>query len=430
MHLTYRRTCRVCGSAALTPVIDLGSQHIQGVFAKPGEPLPPQRTVPLTLVRCDPQQDEHACGLLQTSLTVPPEILYFRYWYRSGINTTMREHLAGIAAEVRAVFPQDDAGVLDIGCNDGTLLRALPPEWRRVGIDPSDALLEVPEDITTVRDTFPSAALHGTFDAVIAIAMFYDLEDPVAFASAVHEHLAPQGLFVFEQAYMPAMLQNNSFDTICHEHLEYYSLAVIETVLREAALKVVRVQQNDSNGGSLRVWAAPEKATKWDRDEWRASVGELRRREFDLGLDTDQPYLGFQRRIEFQRDRLAQIVQNGRAAGKRIHVYGASTKGNTILQFAGLDARHIEYAADRNPDKWGARTVGSDIPIVSEEDSRAMRPDFYLVLPWHFRKEFLVREAETMRRGTALIFPLPELEVVRGTIAAEEAESGAPVAVR
>lgn len=416
MHLTYRKTCRSCESAALTPVISLGEQHIQGVFSKPGEELPPLRKVPLSLLRCDPTQDERACGLLQTSVSVPPAILYYRYWYRSGTNRTMTDHLRGIASEVITLMDGKTASVLDIGSNDGTLLDCYPTSWSRMGIDPSDAILNTGPGILTVRETFPSPMLKNLkFNAVTAVAMFYDLENPVAFASAVKDVLAKDGIFVFEQSYMPSMLRQLSYDTICHEHLEYYSLATIEGVLRRAGLKVIRVELNDSNGGSIRCFATHEESTAF-RGVYQDGIDAMRRAEFDLRLDTPAPYADFQARMERHRDALRQKILEIKRQHQTIHVYGASTKGNTILQFCGLDYTVIDMAADRNPDKHGARTIGSDIPIVSEAESRAMRPDYYLVLPWHFRKEFLEREEEMLASGTKMIFPLPTIEVVARTL--------------
>lgn len=416
MNLTYRRTCRSCGSPALKKVIDLGEQHIQGVFAKPGEELPPMRKVPLALMRCDPTQDEKACGLLQTSVSVPPDILYFRYWYRSGTNQTMTDHLRGIADEVVQVIDKPRGMVLDIGSNDGTLLHCYPSGYQRYGIDPSDAVLATGPGITVIRETFPSPALAGLhFDAVTAVAMFYDLEDPVAFARSVRDVLAPNGIFVFEQSYMPLMLSNRSYDTICHEHLEYYSLATIERVLRAADLKVIRMELNDSNGGSIRCFATHASSTAYHR-LYQDDIDRRRRLEFDLALDTDAPYANFQDQVNHHRDDLQHLVWGIKREHKSIHVYGASTKGNTILQFCGLTSTHIDYAADRNPDKHGARTIGSDIAIISEAESRAMRPDYYLVLPWHFRREFVEREEETLRNGTKLIFPLPRIEVVEAAL--------------
>ena len=255
---------------------------------------------------------------------------------------------------------------------------------------------------------------HGKpFDVVTSIAMFYDLEDPVAFVRSVKRALAPDGIWIFEMSYMPTMLKMNSYDTICHEHLEYYSLAVLETILGRAGMKVVRVGMNDINGGSIRCYATHAESFRFASKEWGRTLEALRQEEFDLELDTDRPYRNFQERINVHRHELTTLLRRLKADGKRIHIYGASTKGNTILQWCGIDRFIVDYAADRNPDKHGARTVGTDIPIIGEEESRAMKPDYYLVLPWHFKPEFLERERDAIARGTAFIFPLPTIEVVK-----------------
>lgn len=417
MHLTYRQTCRACGSAALTKVIDLGEQFIQGSFIKEGYEAPPLRRIPLQLVRCDPTRDQAACGLLQTSVTVPPEILYSTYWYRSGTNRTMRDHLRGIADAAISLTARKSGAALDIGCNDGTLLACYPPSIKKFGIDPSNAIEAIAKDAVVVQDSFPSpeliAKMGGTrFDIITSIAMFYDLEDPVAFVQGIHDALAPDGLWIFEMSYMPSMLRTSSYDTICHEHLEYYSLAVIESVLAQAGMKLFGASLNDINGGSIRCFATHAANFKFKQQELAVDLGTLRRLEFDLALDTDAPYKDFQSKVDSHKDELTKFIKELKRSGKRVHIYGASTKGNVILQFCGIDNSLIEYAADRNPDKWGARTLGTDIPIISEDESRAMRPDYYLVLPWHFRTEFLEREKATLEGGTKFIFPLPELEVI------------------
>lgn len=417
MHLIHRKTCRVCGSPHMTRVIDLGTQFLQGSFVKEGKELPSSRRIPMSLVRCDPTRDEKACGLLQMEHSVPPEILYSAYWYRSGTNDTMREHLCGIARATTEIVKTERARVLDIGCNDGTLLSCYPSPFRKYGIDPSDVAQTVGGDVTIVQDTFPSGELVGVLgdqavDIITSIAMFYDLEDPIGFARAIKPLLAPHGIWVLEMSYMPAMLRMNSYDTICHEHLEYYSLSVIEYILRQAGLKLFNVSLNDINGGSLRCYASHDDNYAYKSDEYITNIKMLRQQEFDLELDTDKPYRNFQDRINVHCSELSSLIRGLKKEGKRIHVYGASTKGNTILQWCGIDHRSIEVAAERNPDKYGARTLGTDIPIVSEAESRAMRPDYYLVLPWHFMGEFLKREDEMRRSGVKFIFPLPTIQVM------------------
>jgi hypothetical protein len=417
MHLIFRKTCRVCGSPSLTPVISLGEQHLQGSFIKPGRGTPPMRKIRCNLVRCDPMRDEHACGLLQMEQSVPPEVLYSAYWYRSGTNQTMRTHLKGIVDDACQMVGSTSGIVLDIGCNDGTLLKNYSANCRKYGVDPSDVAREVGGDITIIQDIFPSSELvrklnGGKCDIVTSIAMFYDLEDPVGFSRSIRDLLAPEGIWIFEMSYMPSMLQMNSYDTICHEHLEYYSLAVVENVMRRSGLKIVRANLNPINGGSLRCHATHVGNFKFKNVEWNNEIRHLRQEEFDMELDTDKPYKNFQDRINVHREKLTGLLKTLRKDGKRIHIYGASTKGNTILQWCGIDHRLIDCAGERNSDKYGARTLGTDIPIVSEEESRAMKPDYYLVLPWHFADEFIDREKETLKNGVQMIFPLPDIRIV------------------
>lgn len=417
MHPRYRQTCRVCGSAHLKPLIDLGDQFLQGSFLKPGVLRPPMRKLPTQLVRCDVTADERACGLLQLAHTFPPEILYANYWYRSGTNATMRNHLKGIVEGAVRHAGKGPLTVLDIGCNDGTLLSNYPAGTRRYGVDPSDIALEIGKDVTVVNTVFPSEQARKVlpaqgFDVVTSIAMFYDLEDPCEFARAIASLLKPDGIWIFEMSYLPLMLLQNSFDTICHEHLEYYSLSVLEHIARKANLRLFRVEVNDINGGSIRCYACHADSAVTGSAEDRAFLHTLRIREFEMELDTDKPYVEFQARIEARRRACQELLFDIRSRGQRVHIYGASTKGNVLLQWYGINRLTVECAAERNPGKIGAHTLGTNIPIISEEQSRAQRPDYYLVLPWHFRREFLEREQATIRAGTRMIFPLPDLTVV------------------
>ena len=418
MHLTFRKSCRVCGSKALTPVINLGDQYLQGSFLKPGKEIPPLRKIPLSLVRCDPTKDEKACGLLQMEHTVPPEVLYSAYWYRSGTNKTMKDHLKGIVEEAVTILDKSSGSVLDIGCNDGTLLGYYPKKFNKYGVDPSDVAQEIDKKIATViQDIFPSNELLNCLqeikmDIITSIAMFYDLEDPIAFARGIKNILAPEGIWIFEMSYMPMMLKMTSYDTICHEHLEFYSLAVIENIVKQSGMEVFNVTLNDINGGSLRCYATHVANFRYKNEKYIQNIRAMHQAEFDLELDTDKPYKNFQDRINVHREELITLLRKLKMEGKKIHIYGASTKGNTILQWCGIDNRIIDCAAERNPDKYGASTLGTNIPIISEAESRALKPDYYLVLPWHFKDEFIEREREILERGTRLIFPLPKIEIV------------------
>jgi SAM-dependent methyltransferase len=417
MHIKHKKQCRVCGNPVLAPVIDLGEQYLQGSFVKPGTQTPPRRRLPTQLVRCDVSASENACGLLQMAHTIPPEILYANYWYRSGTNQTMRSHLKEIVDSAKELVGSNVRRVLDIGCNDGTLLANYGDEVERWGFDPSDIAMEIKPPVNVVSTVFPSSQGRARlgdrkFDVVTSIAMFYDLEDPIEFARNIKAVLSDKGVWVFEMSYMPLMLKMNSFDTVCHEHLEYYSLTVLQTIAAAAGLRIFRVSLNEINGGSIRCYACHEDCIEYDRHEFAAYMRKLQVMEFEMQLDTDVPYRTFQSRIDALRDAITQMMEEIRLRGETVHVYGASTKGNVLLQWYNIDNFKIEYASDRNPQKDGAMTLGTNIKIISEEKSRAMKPDYYLVLPWHFRREFLEREAETIRAGTKMIFPLPEITVV------------------
>lgn len=402
-------------------MLSLGEQYIAGAFAEPGGEQPVSRRIPLELVRCDMTRNEEGCGLVQLRHTVPGAILYGSYWYRSGVNQTMTRNLHEIAAQAEEMVELHPGDlVIDIGCNDGTLLDGYrTPSLKYLGFDPSDvSRYAVHKGYDVVRDFYSFEQLRERYvdrkaRIITSIAMFYDLEYPCEFVTEVARALADNGVWVIELHYLPSMLDMNQFDAIVHEHLEYYSLAVLERLLREAGLRVVRAELNGINGGSVRLFI--RRATHFSpSDEDAELLQRLRVREFEMALDAPAPYERFARAAEQVRDGLAATCHRLVEEGKTIHVYGASTKGNTILQYAGIDRTLVPYAADRNPDKHGSETIGTGIPIISEESSREMRPDYYLVLPWHFLDEFLDREREFLDRGGQFIVPMPEVAIVPG----------------
>jgi len=417
--LTTRTTCRICDSPKLTPVLSLGDQYIAGAFADPDGGQPVARRIPLELVRCDMTRNQEGCGLIQLRHTVPGAILYQSYWYRSGVNQTMTRNLHEIATQAEELVELHPGDlVIDIGCNDGTLLDGYETKGLRyLGFDPSDvARYAIAKGYDVVNDFYSVQALRRRrpdqkAKAITSIAMFYDLEYPRTFVADVAEALAEQGIWVIELHYLPMMLEANAFDAIVHEHLEYYSLAVIERLLGEEGLDVVSAELNDMNGGSIRLFIGHSGQHQRTPAQLEA-LTTLRVEEFELALDSPEPYEAFRLGAERVRDELVALCAKLHGEGKKIHVYGASTKGNTILQYAGIGTNYVEAAADRNPDKWGSETIGTKIPIVSEEDSRAMSPDYYLALPWHFLDEFLEREQEFLARGGQFIVPLPEVRLV------------------
>jgi hypothetical protein len=286
---------------------------------------------------------------------------------------------------------------------------------QRIGIDPTGAkfLQFYSSDIRLVCDFFS----QRNFEAVAAdkarivtsIAMFYDLADPVDFARQIAAILAEDGIWHFEQSYMPSMLRTKSYDTICHEHLEYYSIAVVKKVLEAAGLKILDVQMNSVNGGSFAVTAA-RKTSRYRADS--PMICWLLEQEQRLGLDTPRPFREFEDHVFRHREDLRRLIRALVHDGKRIVGYGASTKGNVLLQFCGLGPDEIPVIADVNPDKFGCVTPGTHIPIVSEEEARALDPDFFLVLPWHFKSGIVERERDFLENGGKMIFPFPEIEIV------------------
>ncbi|EAQ36381.1 NDP-hexose 3-C-methyltransferase TylCIII [Nitrobacter sp. Nb-311A] len=402
--------CRICGSSDLHAAIDLGLQALTGRFPAAEEPPPPK--APLQLVRCD------ECGLTQLRHSVRvSEMFGDNYGYRSGTNATMRNHLGQIANAVasRAAIVSGDV-VLDIGCNDGTLLKSYPmPDLVRAGIDPIARSFanQYPGEFRIHAGFFDAKSFADLLPgrkarAITSIAMFYDLEDPGSFVGDIATVLAPDGVWVLEQSYLPDMLDKNSFDTICHEHLEYYALAQIERLTRDKNLRVFDIKLNDINGGSFQLWVCHNDAAY---PENRDIIDALRARETALEITTDKPFAAFRANVAALGSRLKDFITKEVGRGKRVYVYGASTKGNVLLQHFGLDGNLLTACADRNPEKWGRRTPGTAIPIISEELAR-QDADYFLVLPWHFREEFVAREAAFLADGGHLIFPLPEFEVV------------------
>jgi 2-polyprenyl-3-methyl-5-hydroxy-6-metoxy-1,4-benzoquinol methylase len=404
----------------LTPILSLGDHYVSD-FLKPGQVEGAK--APLELVLC------RRCHLLQLKHTVSPEHMYRNYWYKSGTNQTMRQALADIAhtAEQLVGLQVGDA-VLDIGCNDGTLLGSYQTGGlRRIGFDPAQNLATLARQVCDdfVNDFFtaaafrPESALHGARPRVVtSIAMFYDLEDPLQFVHDVIEVMDPDGLWIVQQAYLPLMLKTNEVGNICHEHLAYYSLHSFEYLMAQCGLEVVDVSLNDINGGSFRTYVRRQGADPAGfgdatyRALAAARVAALRADEVRLGLDDLAPYTDFAFWVERIKTDVVTFIRDEVSRGKRVYVYGASTKGNTLLQYFGLDRAVITAAAERNPDKWGLETVGTRIPIVSEADARAAKPDYFLVLPWHFIEEFQQREKAYLLSGGRFIMPMPRFALI------------------
>ena len=409
--------CRSCRSESLVPILSLGQQYVSD-FVDGMDGV--RETVPLELVLCKGLST--SCGLLQLKHTVSAKKLYANYWYKSGVNESMRMALAGIAEKVETVAGLGAGDlVLDIGCNDGTLLRNYrTSDVTLVGFDPARNLATEAKQGTThiITDFFNSHAFQHHFGnekarIVTSVAMFYDLDNPNEFVADVAQCLHRNGVWVIEMQYLPDMLEKNAYDQICHEHLEYYCLLSIMPLVERHGLAVVDVELNSVNGGSFRVWVMHKNTSVPVQLGGAADrINNLVEREKNVGLSDTGTYESFAVRVTRGRRKLVDFVCGEVHDGKTVYVYGASTKGNTLLQYCGLDNTLITAAAERNPDKWGKMTVGTRIPIISERKAREERPDYFLILPWHFLDVFVERERKYLESGGQFIVPRPELRVV------------------
>jgi hypothetical protein len=430
--------CRICGNTHLQPFLNLGEQALTGVFPRTREA---EITVgPLELVKCDERGHSDGktppCGLVQLRHSYDPDAMYGEnYGYRSGLNQSMVQHLHRRVAKAIAIAkPVAGDVILDIGSNDGTTLRGYPDKgFTLIGMDPTGRKFArfYPPSVRLVADFFTADRFERELPGkrakiVTSIAMFYDLEAPLAFMTDIHRILADDGIWVFEQSYMPIMLEQNAYDTICHEHLSYYGLKQIKWITDRAGLKIIDVEVNDVNGGSFCVTVAKDASPY---PVAATIVDELLAREEADGVSGIETFQSFRERVFAHRDRLSAAVREIIAGGRTIYGYGASTKGNVLLQFCNFGPKEIPAIAEVNEDKFGSFTPRTQIPIRSEAEVRALKPDYLLVLPWHFRASIVRREHDYLASGGRLLFPLPEIEVVAergGRIVSERPAPPAP----
>lgn len=406
-----RQTSRV-SDERLVELFSLGDLFVSD-FIDDNSPEPVK--VPLTMAL------DTKSGLLQLKHTAPFDRMYEEYWYRSGINKTMTEELKGIARKALALIKCEEGDiVLDIGCNDGTLLRFCPNTFCRIGFDPAKNLTKYAVKCAdlVVPDYFTAEGYFGKLTQkakiITTIAMFYDLEEPHEFVDDINAVLDTQGLWIVQMSYMPLMLNQTAFDNICHEHLAYYSLSSFEYLIKQHDLKIVDVKLNDINGGSFRICVRKNSshdhlfATAPYRDVADVRIRSLLEYERVLDLNKPETYTSWFEKILELRRQTVDFVKSERSRGKTIWGYGASTKGNTLLQWYGLDNTLIDAIAERNPEKHGKRTVGTNIPIRSEAEMRKANPDYLLILPWHFIAEFRNREKQYLDSGGRFIVPCPK----------------------
>lgn len=412
--LMYKKIekCRICNNENLICVLDLGEQMLTGVF--PSSKEMKVTSGPLRLVKC--VGAESVCGLLQLEHSYDLGEMYGNnYGYRSGLNASMVSHLH---AKVQKILGQIDLKkgdlIIDIGSNDSSTLQAYPTgDLNLVGIDPTGIKFHsyYPPHIQLIPDFFSSALVKKQFPemkakVVTSFSMFYDLEDPVSFMQQVYDVLADDGIWVFEQSYMPTMLAMNSYDTVCHEHLEFYSLHQIKWMTDRVGFKILDVEFNDVNGGSFSVTVSKAQGDKSVME----SVQEILDSEYALKLQTLIPYHEFASRVSQTRSDLLNFLKKTSNDNKTVAALGASTKGNVLLQYCNLTENEISFVGEVNPEKFGCYTPGSWISIISEKELLKRRPDYLIVLPWHFRQFFISNKNFS---GMTLVFPLPNLELVK-----------------
>lgn len=415
-----KTTCRITGKPMIE-LFSLGDLYISDFIKTQGD-YRGKKKWDLTLMLSPEMQ------CLQLKENADKDFLYGKYWYRSGTNSTMKNELKDIAESCMKLSKIDDSSqiFLDIASNDGTLLSFVKDnKYYTVGIDPAEGSFqkEAEQNARKVIEGFFSKELyHSSIEKkagiVTCVAMFYDLEDPIAFLKDVYEILDDDGLFVIQQSYMPLMIKQLAFDNICHEHVFYHSLYSMEYMLDQVGFKIVDVQLNDVNGGSFRTYIQ-KKIAKIEsfgsspyRDVANFRLWSLREYEKTLNLDVTNNYIKFWDQVKDLKEQTYNFIKEEYDKGKSIWVYGASTKGNTLLQFFGLDNSLIDGAAERSIYKYGLKTIGTNIPIHSEETMRMVDPDYLLILPWHFINEFKEREKHYLKNGGKFIIPCPKFEII------------------
>lgn len=412
-----RETCRI-SDQKIKPIIDLGNMYVSNFLPDIDENAPKGH---LSLGIGEESQ------LLQLFEAINPDILYKQYWYRSGTNFTMKKQLKDIINIIpRWVRLENYDIVLDIGCNDGTFMSLYPPEYKilKVGIDPAENIARDGRLYCNLHAAtyFTKNAFFSLTDGrrarvITSIAMFYDLEDPDAFVEDIKECLLDDGIWILQISYTPLMMQQNAFDNICHEHIEYYSLTSLDYLLKKHDLKVIDVSLNDTNSGSFCVIITKQQNDMKNVDIFYKDIGEFRYNsileyEKKLKLNEAEGYISFMDRVEKLKIMTVDLLKKLIREGKMIYGYGASTKGNTLLQYYGIDHTILKGIAERQTQKFGLLTVGSWIPIVSEEEMRAAKPDYLFILPWHFINEFCMREKDLLNTGCKFILPLPDLKII------------------
>lgn len=402
------KNCRLCKAKLLKQIINFGPMSLSSAF--PLKTTKYKIKTPMILVICD------NCKLTQLLHNYDLKDLYNdEYGYRSGINQIMVKHLTEITSAVKKIvtFKNGDY-VLDIASNDATLLKSYKlPKINYIGIDPTIKKYKkfYSKKIKTKSQLFNKTeylkvSSNQKAKAITSVAMFYDVQNPNKFVSEIHDILHKDGIWVMEMFYIPILLKYNAYDSVCHEHITYLTYKHIEYLCKNNNLRIFNATLNSMNCGSIRYFICHKNA------KFKSNYININKcKKYEKKLGKNKIYYNFKKRIKKISEKLNILIKKINYRKKTIHIYGASTKGNVLIQFSKLSKKNIPYAAERNPSKWNRKMPGSDIPIISEKTSRSMKPDYYLVLPWHFKNDFIKREKKFLTNGGKLIFPLPKIEI-------------------
>ena len=411
-HYKNITQCRICGSKELTEVLRIEEQHLSPTFVTTNKNnILSQIKVPQTLVLCDKSKNTNGCGLLQLKETVNPALLYTNYFYRTAINDTMKNDLQGVVDDVLSrVECEDGDCVVDIGANDCTMLGFFPDKLRRIGVEPAENIDWSAADpsLIIVNDYFSKSSLQRALGKekakiITACAMFYDIDDPNSFVADIKSSLASDGVWCIQLSYLPLMIENINFYDICNEHLEYYSLHTLEVLMQKHDLMIFDAVENNVNGGSIRVFVSHV-----EREiEKSESYKELYKKEEEMQLYDSKVYFDFHDKMKELKDKIVSSLVSEIELGNLVIGLGASTKGNMLLQFFGINKEMLPYISERNPSKVGLRTLGTDIELISEEQARDLNPSCMFVMPWYFKEEIVKRESEYIQQGGKLLFPMP-----------------------
>lgn len=405
-------TCRLCGSATLASVVDLGATPPCERILTVDQLDEPEVTYPLHLKVCQ------ECWLAQLPPLISPEDTFTEYAYFSSYSTSWVEHAKQfVHSAIDRLGLHSDSFVVEVASNDGYLLRHVVQRWIRcLGIEPSVNVGQAARDagvptVTAFLDPETGASVrtqHGPADLVVANNVYAHIPDVIGFTRGLRALVADDGWVSIEVQHLLTLMELNQYDTIYHEHFQYYTVASAQRALATGGLSVVDVELLPTHGGSLRLWARPVEV-----------AGEPSRRMLDVlaqekaaGLHELSGYTAFADRVARVRRDLLRFLTHAAECKQTVVGYGAPGKGNTLLNHCGIRPDLLAYTVDRNPYKHGRYTPGVRIPVLPPERIAEDRPDYVLVLPWNLREELTEQLSYVYGWNGRLVFPIPHLEIV------------------